>query len=71
MLTRPTGSQLEDLYQLGERLWELRVLPNSPMREKTLAETGIGEKLGLTIVGVIRQGEAFFNLTPEFCDPRR
>lgn len=66
MLTRPTGSQLEDLYQLGERLWELRVLPNSPMHEKSLAETGVGEKLGLTIVGVIRQGEAFFNLTPEF-----
>lgn len=65
MLSRPTGSQLEDFYQLGERLWELRVLPGSPIVGKTLAESGIGERFGLTVAGVLRQGEAQFNPNPE------
>jgi len=29
-LARLTGSELEDLYQLGERLWEAHVAPESP-----------------------------------------
>ncbi len=66
MLTRPTGSQLEDLYQLGERLWEAQVMPDSPMVGRTLAESGIGERLGLTVAAVLRQEEAMFNPQPEF-----
>lgn len=66
MLTRPTGSQLEDFYQLGERLWDLRVLPNSVIRGKSLADSHVGEKFGVTVAGVIRRGEALFNPGPEF-----
>jgi len=65
MLARPTGSQLEDLYQLGERLWELRILPDSVIDGKTLAESRIGENLGLTVAGVIHNGEALLNPSPE------
>lgn len=66
MISRPTGSQLEDLYQLGERLWELRVRPDSPVVGKTLQESGIGERLGLTIAAVMRHEETEFNPLPEF-----
>lgn len=66
MIHRPTGSQLEDFYQLRERLWEARVLAESPMVGKSLHETGIGERWGLAILAVVRQNESFFNPSPEF-----
>lgn len=66
MILRPTGSQLEDFYQLGERLWEVRVLAGSPLAGRSLQEAGIGEKWGLTILAVVRQNESFFNPVPEF-----
>jgi len=52
MRVRLTSSDLEDHYQLGERLWEARVLPESPLANKPLSESGIGEQFGLTVVGV-------------------
>jgi di/tricarboxylate transporter len=47
MMARLTGSELEDRYQLGERLWEVRVLPGSPFANKSLAEEDIGKRFGL------------------------
>lgn len=38
MLTRLTGSELEELYQLRDRLWEARLLPESSLVGKTLAQ---------------------------------
>jgi len=34
MMARLTGSDLENYYKLGERLWEVRVLPESPFANK-------------------------------------
>ncbi len=50
-----SGGQLEEYYTLGERLWELQLLPGAPLDGQTLAESGLGERFGVT-VPVIRRG---------------
>lgn len=62
---RPTGSDLEDAYQLSERLWEGFVQPGSPLVRQTLAQAAIGEKLGAMIVAIDRRSELLFPLSPE------
>ena len=65
MMARYTGSDLEDYYQLGERLWEAVVLPDSPLAYKSLAESCLGEQLGLTVAGVWHGRQAIFSPLPE------
>ena len=65
MMTRYTGSDLEDYYQLNERLWEAMVLPDSPLANKSLAESRIGEQLGLAIAGVWHGRQAIFSPLPD------
>jgi di/tricarboxylate transporter len=62
---RPTGSDLEDLYQLGERLWEGVVQPGSPHADRKLADAAIGEKLGVTVVAVLRNNHVTFSPQPD------
>ncbi|MCA9951669.1 MAG: anion permease [Anaerolineales bacterium] len=53
----------EDLvqeYQLRDYLAEVHVLPNSPYIGKTFSETQLGEKAGLTIMGLQRNGQSSF-----------
>jgi len=50
-----SGGQLEEYYALGERLWELQLLPGSSLEGHTLANSGLGERYGVT-VPVIRRG---------------
>ncbi len=64
-MIRRTGSDLEDAYQLGERLWEIRVPAQSPLVEKTLAQTGIGGKLGLTVAAIWHGRQAIFAPSPQ------
>ena len=52
LLARPTSNDLEAFYRLDERLWEARVLPESPFANKPLSESRIGERLGLTVAGI-------------------
>jgi di/tricarboxylate transporter len=59
---RQAKQDLETVYALQERLWEAEVLPNSPLAGKSLTECGIGERLGLTIVGIWHKSHA--NLIP-------
>jgi di/tricarboxylate transporter len=56
-----TGSELENLYQLGERLWEARILANSTLGGKSLAESNIGKNWGVS-VAAIRRGKKDFLL---------
>jgi di/tricarboxylate transporter len=49
---------LTQTYQLAERLWEVRVLPNSPLAHQALAASVIGARLGATVVGIWRGREA-------------
>ena len=65
MLTRMTGSELEDLYQLKERLWEARLQPESPLVGKTLSQAKIGQTLGVEVVAVWRGRQAIFLPAPE------
>ena len=64
MMARLTGSDLEDYYQLGERLWEVRVLPKSPFANKRLSESGIGGRFGLTVAGMWHGRQAIFAPSP-------
>lgn len=65
MMARLTGSDLEDRYQLGERLWEVRVPPGSPLAGGPLSESGIGARFGLTVAGVRRSDRVLFALPPD------
>lgn len=59
-VARMTGSDLEDVYQLGERLWEVQVLPGSPLAGANLNDTEIGGKLGLAVAAIWRGRQAIF-----------
>jgi len=65
-VARHTGSELEDVYQLGERLWEARILSGAALAGKTLAESGIGRELGLSVAAVWRGRHAHFAPTSDF-----
>lgn len=57
------SQSLYSTYQLGDRLWEIRVLPGSRLSQVTLAGSQIGETLGLTVLAIWRGHRAI--LTPE------
>jgi di/tricarboxylate transporter len=59
LLASLTGSELEDIYQLGDRLWEAHVIPGSSVVGKSLADSGIGHKWGVTIAAIRREKEDF------------
>jgi len=61
MMARHTVSDLEDYYQLPERLWEAVVLPDSSLANKSLAESGIGEQLRLVVAAVWHGRQAIFS----------
>jgi di/tricarboxylate transporter len=65
LVARRTGSELETMYQLGERLWEARVLPESPLVGKSLSQTDIGQRLGLAVIAVWHGRQAMFAPLPE------
>ncbi|MHB8747553.1 MAG: SLC13 family permease, partial [Aggregatilineales bacterium] len=62
-VARPTGTALENAYQLDERLWEARVQPVSPLIGQTLAQSEIGEKLGIAVVAIWRGQQAILSPT--------
>lgn len=51
---RMTGSELENIYQIGERLWQGTVQPAAIVAGHALADTAIGKAWGVTVVGVRR-----------------
>ncbi len=65
MMTRLTGTELEDIYQLGERLWEARVQNESPVAGQNLAQIGIGHKYGIEVAAVWHGQQAIFPPSPE------
>jgi di/tricarboxylate transporter len=54
-----TGSELEDIYQLGERLWEAKPRLDSIIVGKTLTQTEIGQTWGVTVAAVKHEKEEF------------
>lgn len=53
-LARHTGSELESLYELGERLWECSLTKTSPLIGKTLVSANVGGQFGVTIAAIQR-----------------
>jgi di/tricarboxylate transporter len=61
MLVRP---DLTQTYQLADRLWEVRVLPESPLANQPLVDSVIGARLGATVAGIWRGREAHIPPAP-------
>ncbi|MFN8530559.1 MAG: SLC13 family permease [Anaerolineae bacterium] len=56
---------LYETYQLKDRMWEIRVMPKSQIAGARLADSGIGEELGLSVVAIWRGSQAILAPTPE------
>ena len=63
-IARRAGDELENLYSLGERLWEARLTPECSLIGKSLKQTRIGERFGLSIIAIRRAREIEFTPDP-------
>lgn len=52
MAQRIHSADLPETYQLDERVWEMHLLPDSPLANVPLSKSGIGAKLGLTVLAI-------------------
>jgi len=64
---RRTGDQLEELYQIGERLWLARLEPSSPVVSRSLTDAQIGKKWGITVAAIQRGSGRL--ILPDPCAP--
>lgn len=62
-LARRSEADLERLYALGERLWEVKIGGQSPLIGKTMTQSGLGDELGLAVIAIWRGRRAI--LIPE------
>jgi di/tricarboxylate transporter len=58
-VARQTGSELEDIYQISERLWEAHIREDSPVIDKTLGMSELGRNWGITVAAIQRGHENF------------
>ncbi len=65
MLARRGSTELENLYSIGDRLWEAKLNRNSPLAGKTLKASRIGERLGVTVIAIWRGRQAIFTPSAE------
>jgi di/tricarboxylate transporter len=61
--TDPT--ELERIYKLEERFVLLRIPADSAMVQQTLAESRLGDAYGLTVVGIMRDGQTQLMPNPD------
>jgi di/tricarboxylate transporter len=59
-----TEKNLEDQYELQERMNALRVPPDSPLVLKSIAEINVGTVTGLTVVAILRNGKTILAPDP-------
>ncbi len=59
------GDDLVSEYHLRDYLTELKVLPESNLIGKTLLESQLGERYGLNVVGIIRDGQVSMGILPD------
>jgi di/tricarboxylate transporter len=59
LFARHTGTELEELYQIGDRLWIARLLSGSELIGKTIADAGVGQKYGVTIAAIKNSVDEF------------
>jgi di/tricarboxylate transporter len=68
MHTTPWQENEPDLsatYQLGERLWEVLLLPDAPLVGQTLSASNLGASLGITVLAVLRNHSDRAALAPQ------
>ncbi len=58
-------SALSDLYSLPDRLYEVTLNPTSPFCGKSIADSRIGEMLGLSILAIVRNGRTLLMPRPD------
>jgi len=58
-LSSPRGDDLVQVYQLENRLFSLRLPDDSPLDGRTLAETRLGNMLGVKVVMIQRRSRRF------------
>lgn len=56
---------LREFFGLRERIFSVRLPPDSPLAGKTLQQSRLGAVLGLTVISIQRQGSARLAPTPE------
>ncbi len=56
---------LREMYQLDEQLWELQIRPDSQLVGVPLAQSKLGQILGLTLISVWRGQQAILNPAPD------
>ncbi len=61
-LAHTTAETLSARFALDDRLWEVRILPGSPLAGKTLAESQIGGGLGLSVIAIWRGRQALLEI---------
>jgi di/tricarboxylate transporter len=57
--------QLADLQRLGARFFMIRVPAGSPLEGLTLGASHLGQLVGLTVTGLVRDGETVLGVAPE------
>jgi di/tricarboxylate transporter len=65
LMAQLTSVELEDVYQIGERLWEAKVVSGSAIAGLTLREAGIGHNFGVEVAAIWRGRQAIFPPSPE------
>jgi len=65
MLARRGSTELENLYSIGDRLWEAKINRASPLVGKTLKSSRIGERLGITVIAIWRKRQVIFTPAAE------
>jgi di/tricarboxylate transporter len=65
MMAQLTSDELEDAYEIGERLWEAQVITGSSIAGLTLREAAIGHNYGVEVAAIWRGRQAIFPPLPE------
>lgn len=62
----PLQKELTQLYRLHENLLEVEVLPSCRLANQSIAETGWGKNIGLSIIAVLHEQQTRLNPLPEY-----
>jgi di/tricarboxylate transporter len=68
-LMTASHTQLPEVYGLHERWVQACIPARSPLVDRTLADVGLGEKLGVNLIAILRQGKS--RVTPSPNEPLR
>ena len=62
---RRSGNELENIYQISERLWDAQVLTGSSLVGETLAQSQIGSKYGVSVAAIRRHSNGLVLPKPD------